>query len=128
MPASIAGAMPGSSGPVYNFRNVTNTQFLQEVQSLRKQGALSPDQSVLAVLDASGGDSVPVSGPPLSTSQALSDTTTRDFMSTFQTQYNWMRSTPGSVGTSLVGSLLQTLQAYQGKPVAAGSAGISTEA
>ena len=128
MRASIAGVAPASPGATYNFKSVTNAQFLQEIRSLRKQGALSPDQSVLAVLDASGGDSVPVSGQPLSASQALSDPAANDFISIFQTQYNSMRSTPGAVGTSLVGSVLQALQAYQGKPINGSSSSVSTQA
>lgn len=115
MSVSIAGTMSSPSGATYNFKNVTNAQFLQEVKDLRSQGALSADQSVLLTLDASGGDSVPINGQPSSTSQALSDTTARDFISIFQTQDNWMHGTPGSVGTSLMDSVLRTLQAYQGK-------------
>jgi hypothetical protein len=120
--------MSGSSGTTYNFKNVTNAQFLQEIKNLHDQGALSGDQSCLLALDASGGDSVPISGQPSSASQALSDTTKHDFISIFQTQDNWMHSTPGSVGTSLVDSTLQTLQAYQGKTVGGSSSGVSIEA
>jgi hypothetical protein len=128
MSISGIGGMPGSSGTVYNFTSTTNAQFLQEVHSLRQQGALSPDQSALLTLDAEGGDSVPINGQPLSTSQVLSDTTTRDFISIFQTQDDWMRNTPGSVGTALVDSTLQTLRAYQGKSVDGSSSSVSTEA
>ncbi len=128
MSVSINGVGSSSYGATYNFRNATNADFLKEVQDLRQQGALSPDQSVLLALDASGGDSIPISGQPSSTSQALSDPTTRDFISIFQMQDNWMHSVPGSVGTSLVDSVLQTLQAYQGKPIGDSSAGASTEA
>lgn len=128
MSVSIAGAVSGSAGSTYTFKGVTNARFLQEVQSLRTQGALSPDQSVLAVLDASGGDSVPVSGQPVSTSQTLSDMTTHDFISIFQGQYNRMRSTPGAIGTSLVGSVLRALQAYQGQPTSRSPNGVSTNA
>lgn len=116
------------TGSSYNFTNVTNAQFLQQIQSLRQQGALSSDQSVLAMIDASGGDSVPVSGQPLSASQALSDSTQRDFLSVFQTQSDWMHSTPGSVGASQIDSLLQTLKAYQGQPTADASSGVSIDA
>lgn len=115
MSMSATGATLGSSATTYNFTNVTNAQFRQEIQSLRQQGALSPDQSVLAMLDASGGDSVPINGQVSAASQTLSDTTTHDFISIFQTQDDWMHSTPGSVGSSVVDSLLQTLKAYQGK-------------
>lgn len=113
-------------GSSYNFTGVTNAQFQQEIRSLRQQGALSADQSVLAILDASGGDSVPING--LSTSQTLSDTTTHDFISTFQTQADWMHSTSGSVGSSVLDSLLQTLKAYQGKPIDSTASNTSTEA
>lgn len=115
MSMSATGAATDSSGTTYNFTNVTNAQFQKEIQSLRQQGALSPDQSVLAMLDASGGDSVPINGQVSAASQTLSDSTTRDFISIFQTQDDWMHSTPGSVGSSVVDSLLQTLKAYQGK-------------
>jgi hypothetical protein len=83
---SISGVLPGGGGAAYNFRNVTNAEFLQQVKNLRQQGALTADQSVLMVLDASGGDSVPINGQAETTSQALSDTTKRDFISVFQTQ------------------------------------------
>jgi hypothetical protein len=114
---SVTGAALGPSAATYNFTSATNAQFLQEIQSLRQQGALSSDQSVLAMLDASGGDSVPISGRPLTASQTIGDATQRDFLSIFQTQDDWMHSTPGSVGSSQVDSLLQTLKAYQGQPI-----------
>ncbi len=120
--------MPGSPGTTYNFRNVTNSQFLQEIKSLRQKGALSADQSVLLALDASGGDSVPINAQALSSSQVISDTTKHDFISAFQLQDNWLHSTPGSVGTSLVDSVLQALQAYQGKPVDDPPSRVSIEA
>jgi hypothetical protein len=128
MSVSSIGTMPGSPGMTYNFKNVTNAQFLQEIKSLREKGALTADQSALLTLDASGGDSVPISGQPLSSSQALSDTTKHDFISIFQLQDNWMHKTSGSVGTSLVDSVLQVLQAYQGKSVDDSPNKISTEA
>lgn len=128
MSMSVTGATSDSSGSTYNFTSVTNEQFQQEIQGLRQQGALSPDQSVLAVLSASGGDSVPISGQTSSASQTLSDTTTHDFISNFQTQLDWMQSTSDSVGSSTVDSLLQTLKAYQGKPIGGSSSSVSTEA
>jgi len=127
MSISGIGGMP-SSGSVYNFTNVTNAQFQQEIRDLNKQGALSPDQSMLLTLDAEGGDSVPINGRPSSTAQALSDATTRNFISVFQTQDDWMHSKPGSVGTALVDSVLQTLKAYQGKPIDSSSSSISMSA
>jgi hypothetical protein len=128
MSMSIAGAMQGATGTTYNFTNATNAQFRQEIQSLRHQGALSPDQSVLMMIDASGGDSVPIKGQPATASQSLSDQATHDFISTFQTQDNWMHSTPGAIGTSLLDSILQTMQAYQGKPIGDSSSGVSIKA
>lgn len=125
MNMSVTGA--GSAAAAYNFKSTTNAEFAQQIQSLRSQGALTADQSVLAMLDASGGDSVPINGQPVSTSQALSDTTKRDFLSIFQTQSDWMHSTSGSVGSDKVDSLLQTLQAYQGKTIS-GSHNVSMEA
>lgn len=128
MSLSVTGALPNATGTTYDFRNATNAQFLQEVQSLRQQGALSADQSVLAVLDASGGDSVPINGQPLSATQALSDSTTHDFISIFQTQLDWMQSTSGSVGTSNVNSILQALEAYQGKSAGSSPNNVSSTA
>jgi len=128
MSVSTIGAMSGSSGMTYNFTNVTNAQFLQEIKSLREQGALSADQSALLSVDAYGCDSIPINGQPESAAQALSDPTMRDFISIFQLQDNWMHSTAGSVGTSLVDSILQVLKAYQGKPIGDTSSGVSTEA
>jgi hypothetical protein len=123
---SISGISP--TGSAYNFNGVTNAQFLEQVRNLRHQGALTADQSVLMVLDASGGDSVPINGQPETTSQALSDTTKRDFISVFQTQADWMKSNSGSVGTNLVDSVLQALKSYQDKPIDNSSPSVTTQA
>ena len=128
MSVSTIGAMSGSSGTTYNFTNVTNAQFLQEVKGLYGQGLLSGDQACLLSCDACGGDSLPINGQPLSVSQALSDPTTHDFISVFQLQDNWMHSNPGSVGTALYDSIVRALQAYQGKPVGGSSSSVSAEA
>jgi hypothetical protein len=127
MSMSVTGAMSGSSGTTYNFTSVTNAEFQQEIQSLHQQGALTSDQSVLAILSASGGDSVPISGQAVSASQALSDTTKHDFIANFQMQDDWMHSSPGTVGTEQVDSLLQTLKAYQDKPIGSSNS-VSTQA
>lgn len=128
MSISAIGSGSGTPAAIYDFTNVTNAQFLKEIQSLDKQADLSPDQQVLLTLDATGGDSVPISGQPLSTSQAPSDTTTHDLLSNFQLQDDWINHTPGTVGGALVDSVMKTLQACQGKPIDDSSGAVSTEA
>jgi hypothetical protein len=115
MSISALGATSSSSAATYDFTNVTNGQFLEEVQSLAKQGALSPTQQAMLTLTADGGDSVPISGPRPSTAQVLSSPTTRNFIDMLQTLDDSEHRTPGSVGAALTDSLLQTLRAYQGK-------------
>jgi len=126
MNVSATGASSGF-GTTYDFTNVTNAQFLQEIKSLREQGVLSDDQTALLTIDACGGDSLPIDGNPVSTSQALSDTTTRDFISVFQMQDDWMHSNPRSVGTAVVDSIVQVLKSYQGRPVDDSSSNVSME-
>jgi len=128
MSVSTIGALSGLSGTTYNFTNVTNAQFLQEVKSLYEKGLLSGDQASLLSCDACGGDSLPIDGQPSSVSQALSDPTTHDFISVFQLQDNWMHANPGSVGTALYDSIVRALQAYQGNQVGGSSNSVSTEA
>jgi hypothetical protein len=117
MSISALGAGPTSSGTTYNFTNVTNGQFKQEVDSLGQQGKLSLNQQVLLEVSAVGGDSVPVSGPRQTTAQALSDPTTHNFITNYQDIDYQLHHTPGAEGASLVDSLLQTLEAYQGSAV-----------
>ncbi len=127
MSISALGAASGAPGATYDFANVTNAQFLQEIRSLGQQGKLSKQEQVLATLDAEGGDSVPVNGPAPSTAQVLSDQTIRDFITQFQSiDYNAHR--PGSVGGALYDSLLQKLQSYQGTPIGGSSGSTSTVA
>ena len=128
MSISALGAAPPSNGTTYNFTNVTNAQFLQEVQSLAKQGTLSPTQQAMLTLTADGGDSVSINGPRLSTAQILSDPTTRNFMAELQNIDYQEHHTPGSVGAALTDSLLQTLQAYQGKATSGPAASDPTTA
>jgi hypothetical protein len=117
MSISALGAGPSSSGATYNFTNVTNGQFKQEVDSLGQQGKLSLNQQVLLEVSAVGGDSVPVSGPRQTAAQALSDPTTHNFITNYQDIDYQLHHTPGAEGASLVDSLLQTLEAYQGSAV-----------
>jgi len=126
MSISALGTSSSPSAGTYNFTNVTNAQFLQEVQSLAKQGALSPTQQAILTLTADGGDSVPISGPRPSIAQILSDPTSQNFMAELQDIDYQEHHTPGSVGSALTDSLLQTLQAYQGKPIP--STSVSTTA
>jgi hypothetical protein len=128
MSISALGAVSGTSGTTYNFSNATNAQFLQEVQSLAQTGALSPQQQVRLTLSAEGGDSVPISGPRTTTAQALSDPTTRNFLAEYQNIDYQLHHTPGSVGASLVDSIVQTLQAYQGSAVGASAPSVSAVA
>jgi len=128
MSISAIGGGSGSSVATYNFTNVTNAQFLKEIQSLAKQGALSPNQQALLTADAEGADSVPISGQPLCVPQVLSDPTTHNFLANFQLQDYWINHTPGTVGGALVHSIEQTLQAYQGKPIMSSSSTVSAEA
>jgi hypothetical protein len=128
MSISAVGSGSVAGGATYNFTNVTNSDFLKEIQSLRKQGALSPNQQVLLMVDADGGDSIPINGQPETTSQAQSDTSTHDFLANFQLQDYWIKNTPGTVGGALVDSVLQTLEAYQGKPIDGSSGSVSVKA
>jgi hypothetical protein len=117
MSISALGAGPSSFGATYNFTNVTNGQFKQEVDSLGQQGKLTSIQQLRLTLSAEGGDSIPVSGPRQTTAQALSDPTLHNFITDYQDIDYQLHHTPGSVGAPLVDSLLQTLEAYQGRPV-----------
>lgn len=128
MSISALGTTSSSSGGTYNFTNVTNAQFLQEVQSLAKQGALSSTQQAMLTLTAEGGNSVPISGARPSTAQILSDPTTQNFMAELQNIDYQEHHTPGSVGGALTNSLLQTLQAYQGKEIVVPTTSTSTTA
>ncbi len=119
MSISALGTGPSSFGATYNFTNVTNGQFKQEVDSLGQQGKLSQNQQVLLDVSAVGGDSVPVNGPRQTAAQALSDPTLHNFISDYQNIDYQLHHTPGAEGAPLVDSILQTLEAYQGK--AAGS-------
>jgi hypothetical protein len=125
---SAAGSQSSATSPTtYNFANVTNAQFLQEIQSLGQQGELSPNQQVLLTVSAEGGDSVPINGQPQSTSEALSDPTTHDFIAEYEDIDYQLHHTPGSVGAPLIDSILQTMQAYQGKPIAGSSSSVSVQ-
>jgi hypothetical protein len=121
MSISALGAGPSSFGTTYNFTNVTNAQFKQEVDSLGQQGKLSQNQQVLLEVSAVGGDSVPVSGPRQTTAQALSDPTLHNFIANYQDIDYQLHHTPGAEGAPLVDSLLQTLEAYQGSPAGSSS-------
>jgi hypothetical protein len=116
MSISTLGAGPSSFGTTYNFTNVTNAQFQQEVDSLGQQGKLSPDQQILLTASAEGADSIPVSGPRQTPAQALSDPTTHDFLMEYQNADYELHHTPGLlVGPALVDSILQTLQTLSGQ-------------
>jgi len=128
MSISALGAASGTFGTTYNFTNATNAQFLQEVQNLAQEGALSPQQQARLTLTAEGGDSVPINGPRTTTAQALSDPTIRNFLAEYQNVDYQLHHTAGSVGAPLVDSILQTLQAYQGSAVAGPSPSVSTVA
>jgi hypothetical protein len=117
MSISALGAGPSSFGGTYNFTNVTNGQFKQEVDSLGQQGKLSQNQQVLLEVSAVGGDSVPVNGPRQTAAQALSDPTLHNFIMDYQDIDYQLHHTPGAEGAPLVDSILQTLEAYQGKAV-----------
>ncbi|HVX77424.1 MAG TPA: hypothetical protein VHB49_14930 [Bradyrhizobium sp.] len=127
MSISALGATSGSVGSTYNFTNVTNEQFLQEIQDLGQQGALSKNEQVLATLAASGGDSVPINGLRPTTAQTLSDQTLHDFITELQGDDNSAHM-PGAVGGALYDSLLQKLQSYQGTAIGSSSQSGSTTA
>jgi hypothetical protein len=114
MSVSALGTTPAPAAPTYNFTNVTNSQFEQEVQQLGQDGKLTPDQQALLTLSADGGDSIPVDGTRTTTAQALSDSTLQNFIAEYQNIDYQLHHTPGSVGAPLVDSILQALQTYQG--------------
>ena len=128
MSISALGTTSGSStSATYDFTNVTNAQFLQEVNSLGQAGKLSNDQRALLTVAASGGDSVPIDGPRPTTAQTLSDTTLHNFITQLQGDDN-SAHTPGAVGGALYDSVLQTLEQNQGRPVDGSSSSVSKTA
>lgn len=127
MSISPLGAGTGSAGSTYNFTSVSNSQFLQEIQNLGQQGALSKQEQMLATLSASGGDSVPIDGPHATTAQTLSDQTLHNFITELQGD-DYSAHLPGAIGGALYDSLLQKLQNYQGGAVTASSSSVSTAA
>jgi hypothetical protein len=124
---SAIGNQPASPGPTYNFTNVTNAQFLQEVQGLGQAGKLSANQETLLAVAAVGGDSVPISGPHVTTAQALSDPTLNNFLTQFQEIDNSVDN-HSEVGSALYDSTLKLLDQYQGRPIDASSPPVSTTA
>jgi hypothetical protein len=117
MNSTSIGAATASSGATYNFTNVTNAQFSQQINSLSQAGKLSTNQRILLTVAADGGDSVPIDGTRISTAQALSDPTSHNFISEFQDMVNQYARNPGLPGAALYNSTLQILKAYQGKPI-----------
>jgi len=124
MSISALGAASGSPGATYDFTNVTNAQFEQEVQSLGQNGKLSNNQEMRLTLAADGGDSVPINGPHPTTTQVLSDATLRNFITEIQGDDNSAHA-PGAVGGALYDSVLQALEQNQGRPIEASSASVS---
>jgi hypothetical protein len=84
MGISALGAGPSPFGENYNVTSATNSQFLQEVQSLGQQGKLTTNQQVLLAVSAVGGVSVPVNNPHETVAQALSDPMQRNFLAEYQ--------------------------------------------
>jgi hypothetical protein len=116
MSATGVGNVLSSLGPQYNFKSMTNAQFLSAVNNLGSQGKISQAVADQLSAVAQGVDYVPINGASTSVSQTLSDPTLHNFIAEIQGDDS-SANQPGAVGGSLYDRMLQALQSYQGSVV-----------
>jgi hypothetical protein len=123
----VSGIGSGSSSlrADYDFRKMTNAQFLAAVQQLGSQGKISHQDETFLSFMAQGTDSVPINGPRPSVAQTLSDPAQHDFLTELENIDYSSHHTPGSVGTALVDSMLNDLRTYQGAAIERASGAVS---
>jgi hypothetical protein len=108
---------------------MTNRQLYNAVETLGTEGKISQtDASQLSAI-AQGVDSTPIDrSQVVSVAQTLNDPTQPNFIADLEDQSVSMHSTPGSVGTAMVDSMLKDLQAYQANTIADTGKSISIQA
>jgi hypothetical protein len=123
------GTSLGSIAMQYDFTKMTNRQLFNAAQALGSEGKISQtDASQLSAI-AQGVDSTPVDrSQVVSVAQILNDPTQHDFVTHLEDTSASMHSTPGSVGTAMVDSMLKDLQAYQANTIADTGKSISIQA
>lgn len=103
------GASLTSLSSSYNFRNMTNKEFLDTVVTLGKTGRISQSDADQLSMIAQGVDRVPISGAAPSVAEVLSDPDKKDFIAELEgNAYSAHR--PGAIGGAMCDHMLKALK------------------
>lgn len=103
------GASLNSLSSAYNFRSMTNREFLDTVVTLGQTGQISQSDADQLSMIAQGVDRVPISGAMPSVADVLSDPGQRDFIAELEGD-TYSANSPSAVGGAMYDHMLKALQ------------------